>query len=705
MKRTGLILGFILGIILGSQSSNAQFAVDFQTNIISGVTSNWTGDYIVGSNTFADALLIQLSGVLSNGVGWLGYELNSSNNTAFVADGGSVWNCGVLIVGRGGSGNSLIVSHGGRVFNGDAQLGNQSSSSNNSVLVTGSASFWSNGFFLSVGYAGSGNSLIISNGGKVISSLTEVGSGADNNSALVTGSGSVWSNSSFLDIGNAGAGNTLTIAAGGRVLSTGGGSIGDATNGNNNIALVTDAGSAWNNLGPLSVGHGGSGNRLIIIKGGQVSSFMPPPGGASGFVGLSAGSSNNSVLVSDTNSVWNNFSTLIIGSSGAGNSLVISNGGKVLNGFGYVGYNGSSTNNSVVVSGSGSVWTNQSVFIGSQGAGNTLLITNGAQVIDGSASNVKLGGFIGESASSSSNTAVVTGTGSLWKNLGGVFDAAGGLTVGDLGAWNRLIISDGASVLGTRGVIGLASSSNTVRVIEEGAWQVDGLIVGRDGSSNSLVIADGFVSATTNVLIGAASAGCDNLIQLDSGSVIVTNATHDAVLEVRQGKLILNGGTLQVDRFVMTNACAQFVRTGGTLIYGTAVLDPNRDDDGDGIPNGWEQSHGRDPLNAADVNADTDGDGQSDLAEFQAGTDPTNSASAFRIIEIAPDGDDIMLTWATVGGKKYAVQFLDGSYTNDFIEFEPIFIAPGTGESTFSVIDPGATTNASGRFYRIRLVQ
>jgi len=67
---------------------------------------------------------------------------------------------------------------------------------------------------------------------------------------------------------------------------------------------------------------------------------------------------------------------------------------------------------------------------------------------------------------------------------------------------------------------------------------------------------------------------------LDSGNAIVTNTTGDATLEIRNGKLLLNGGTLQVDRFVMTNACAQFVRIGGTLIFGTAVLDPTRDDDG-----------------------------------------------------------------------------------------------------------------------------
>ena len=52
-------------------SARAQYTADFQTNLISAVTSNWTGDYVVGSNTLADVLLVQTSGVLSNGHGYL----------------------------------------------------------------------------------------------------------------------------------------------------------------------------------------------------------------------------------------------------------------------------------------------------------------------------------------------------------------------------------------------------------------------------------------------------------------------------------------------------------------------------------------------------------------------------------------------------------------------------------------------------------
>jgi hypothetical protein len=220
--------------------------------------------------------------------------------------------------------------------------------------------------------------------------------------------------------------------------------------------------------------------------------------------------------------------------------------------------------------------------------------------------------------------------------------------------------------------------------------------------SNSVVVADGFLSAT-NILIGASSAVCDNLFQLDSGSVIVTNTSTAATLEVRRGKLVLNGGTLQVNRFVMTNSCAQFIRTGGTLIYGSAVLAANLDADGDGVPNGYEQAHGLDPLNAADANADSDGDGLTNLQEFQTGTDPTNSASAFRILGAVARNDDVLVAWATAGGRTNAVQSatdLAGGYTNVSLS---IFL-PGTGDTTTNYLDVGAATNGAGRFYRIKLV-
>src|SRR5437867_442150 len=118
---------------------HAQYTADFQTNIISGVTSNWSGDYFVGNTLSADALLIQSNGVLSDTRGYLGYDSSSSNNSALVTDVGSIWSNSILYVGFEGRGNNLIVSNGAQVFNasyGYVGGGNIPRVSDNSAVIT-----------------------------------------------------------------------------------------------------------------------------------------------------------------------------------------------------------------------------------------------------------------------------------------------------------------------------------------------------------------------------------------------------------------------------------------------------------------------------------------------------------------------------------------------------------------------------------------
>src|SRR5271169_4293254 len=52
MQRDCLIAGFLVSILLGVQPSEAQYTANFQTNIISGVTSNWPSSYYVGFTNF-----------------------------------------------------------------------------------------------------------------------------------------------------------------------------------------------------------------------------------------------------------------------------------------------------------------------------------------------------------------------------------------------------------------------------------------------------------------------------------------------------------------------------------------------------------------------------------------------------------------------------------------------------------------------------
>jgi len=231
-------------------------------------------------------------------------------------------------------------------------------------------------------------------------------------------------------------------------------------------------------------------------------------------------------------------------------------------------------------------------------------------------------------------------------------------------------------------------------------WAGD-YLVGSNTAADVLLIQDDGVLSAAGLTVGFDSAACDNLVQLDSGSLVVTNATGDAVLEVRSGGFILNGGVLQVDTLVITNACGRFVRNGGTLIVGNLVLDPNLDADGDGMPNGWEQSYGLDPLKAtADV--DSDGDGLTDLQEFQAGTDPTNSASALRIRSVARQGGDVLVTWSAGGGRTNVLRAAR-SALGVYFNISPNIVIPNAGDTVTNGLDRGAATNTLSRVYRIAI--
>ena len=101
------------------------------------------------------------------------------------------------------------------------------------------------------------------------------------------------------------------------------------------------------------------------------------------YVGYNAGASNNILTVANTNTLLTNSADLYVGYNGSGNSLVISNGAQVINNNLWLGYNSNSLNNSVLVTGSNSLLSNMNSYggfsIGNYGAG-TLTLANGGSL-------------------------------------------------------------------------------------------------------------------------------------------------------------------------------------------------------------------------------------------------------------------------------------------------------------------------------------
>jgi len=115
----------------------------------------------------------------------------------------------------------------------------------------------------------------------------------------------------------------------------------------------------------------------------------------------------------------------------------------------------------------------------------------------------------------------------------------------------------------------------------------------------------------------------------------------------------------------------------------------------------WQMFYFGSTTNAAAApDADPDTDRMSNWAEFLAGTDPTNSASALRITAVTPEGDDLRVTWTTGSGKTNILQRADTvGATGSFAEVCTLL----TSGSATNYLDPGAGTNGTGWFYRVRL--
>jgi len=129
-----------------------------------------------------------------------------------------------------------------------------------------------------------------------------------------------------------------------------------------------------------------------------------------------------------------------------------------------------------------------------------------------------------------------------------------------------------------------------------------------------------------------------------------------------------------------------------------------RDSVGDGIPDAWRREHfGGDgtttnALSAAD--ADPDGDGQSNLHEYLAGTVPTQAAS---VLKASFDASSSQLTWTSVPGKTYQVEYCDDLSAGLWQPLPGAQVTAGPGQTNLSFTDNTAAS-CSNRFYRVRVL-
>jgi hypothetical protein len=147
----------------------------------------------------------------------------------------------------------------------------------------------------------------------------------------------------------------------------------------------------------------------------------------------------------------------------------------------------------------------------------------------------------------------------------------------------------------------------------------------------------------------------------------------------------------------------------GTVLFNVV---PPPDTNANSLADSWEAIFG-----VSDPEGDDDDDGRSNWTEYVAGTNPTNAASVLKLLSAAPESNGhFTITWASVGGTRYRVQYRDGhpgaaagETFSDVLrtitqEMDPATPGqPSTQSWTDTFIQTGTPTN--GRYYRIQVVQ
>jgi T5SS/PEP-CTERM-associated repeat protein len=625
----------------------------------------------------------------------------NSTNTLFLNDALVLTTTGGILVRTNGilqvTSTALIVE--GLGSGGDLTVdGGTISLNNSSINGTNSST--------TIGYSGHGQ-MTISNGTWLARDIT-IGqiAGSDGTLTMMACTNTVRSELSvpaFFWVG-INAGSTGTVWMTGRQLTVDDNTF-SVIVGSSGIGQMTVSNGTWL-AGSVDLGFSGGSQGTLTIAGGT-NIFME-------YLGLGSESSTATGTVWMTGgllTVTNN-GTTYVGGEGSGR-MTVSNGTWLASDV-YVGYlsgaggtltfaGGATAISSVLdiavsANATGTVWmaggqltvTNNVIGVGDRGVGQ-MTVSNGTC----RTRTVDVGYAVGSEGTLTLAGGTIVATS---MDVGANQNATGTVLV----TGGQLIVTNQSVAVGLFGVGKLTVEGGSVLATE--------LDVGEAlGAQGTFTISGGTSTVLSDLTIGDCDSSSMGFVVVRGGNLFVTNATHTAVLDVENGWVILGGGLLKVDTLVMTNGCGVFVEGGGTLIVSNLVLNPDLDDDDDGIPNGYEQAHGMDPLNPADANQDNDGDGFSNLQEYLAGTDPNDPDSTpFHITSITQQGNNILLAWTTLGGTTNQVQVTGGTggnyATNNFTNLGAQMLISGGGTVITNYTDMGGATNKPARYYRVRLV-
>jgi alpha-tubulin suppressor-like RCC1 family protein len=140
-----------------------------------------------------------------------------------------------------------------------------------------------------------------------------------------------------------------------------------------------------------------------------------------------------------------------------------------------------------------------------------------------------------------------------------------------------------------------------------------------DGPSPASPCGDGGPVYLTNVFVtDLTTQSCTVTLSVFGGS----NATAYCLYQAQATNLVaaVTNAAWQWRQYVY--ACDTVVLTNQPAEGALYVVAPEKDTDGDGMPDSWEILHGLNPLDPSDAGLDPDDDGLTNLQEYQAGSNP-----------------------------------------------------------------------------------